>query len=353
MPMFRLIKKSNQRVTPASVDKTSASRVVPSPTSPTKHKVTYDLNSKSDNEPVKTRSTYGSASEYEPHHAYVRQSPQPPSRSLGAHYAVSNKPSGHGVAGQVFPCRSLATNRPCAVKTINKSKIRRRDRIRREIAFLREANHANIISLYDVFEDEDNVHIVTELCEGGELFDEIVTRATAGKNDEKLPPCFDESTAMPIIRSLVEAVSYLHCRDIVHRDIKPENVLFAKKDNLREVKLIDFGLSTRHGKYDPPLKNTVGTSYYMDPALLAGSYDRSCDMWSIGVIAFVMLCGRPPFNGSNDETIFRKIKRGGYKMNRLWDGISENAKDFVRCLLVSDPQQRWTADMALQHPWLK
>ena len=249
--MLRLLKKSNkQRVTPASTDNTSARRALLSPTSPTKHKVVYDNN---DNEPVKTRSR---------------------KESLSAYYAVCNKPTGHGVAGQVFPCRSLATNHSCAVKTIDKSKIRRRDRIRREIAFLREVDHANIISLYDVFEDEDNVHIVTDFCEGGELFDEIVTRATAGKYDEKLPPCFDEATAMPIIRSLVEAVSYLHRRDIVHRDIKPENILFVQKDNLREIKLIDFGLSIRHGMYDPHLKNMVGTSYYMDPNLLSGSYDR-------------------------------------------------------------------------------
>ena len=270
--MLRLLKKSNkQRVTPASTDNTSARRALRSPTSPTKHKVVYDNN---DNEPVKTRSTYGSASEHDSHPAPVRQPPQPRKESLSAYYAVCNKPTGHGVAGQVFPCRSLATNHSCAVKTIDKSKIRRRDRIRREIAFLREVDHANIISLYDVFEDEDNVHIVTDFCEGGELFDEIVTRATAGKYDEKLPPCFDEATAMPIIRSLVEAVSYLHRRDIVHRDIKPENILFVQKDNLREIKLIDFGLSIRHGMYDPHLKNMVGTSYYMDPNLLSGSYDR-------------------------------------------------------------------------------
>ena len=220
--MLRLLKKNNQRVTPASMDKTSSGRVVRSPSSLTKHKVTCD-STINDNEPVKARSTYGSsASEYDSHHAQVGQPPQtpPPPESLGAYYCVSNRPMGHGVAGQVFPCRSLATNRPCAVKTINKSKIRRRDRIRREVTFLRESNnHANIIALYDVFEDDDSVHIVTELCEGGELFDEIVTRATAGKNDDRLPPCFDEPTAIPIIRQLVEAVSYLHGRDVVHVSI--------------------------------------------------------------------------------------------------------------------------------------
>merc|ERR1711862_649727 len=107
------------------------------------------------------------------------------------------------------------------------------------------------------------------------------------------PPCFDEATAVSIIRSLLEAVSYLHERDIVHRDIKPENIMFVNKsDDDVSIKLIDFGLSIRHEKGAPPLKDVVGTAYYMDPALLEQSYDRSCDLWSVGVIAYHAL-GRP------------------------------------------------------------
>jgi len=98
----------------------------------------------------------------------------------------------------------------------------------------------------------------------------------------------------------------------------------------------------------------VGTAYYMDPALLEGAHDRSCDLWSIGVTTYVMLSGRPPFNGPSDDVIFKKIRRGQYDMSSsLWDNISDEAKDFIRCMLVRDRSQRWTADMALKHSWLR
>jgi calcium-dependent protein kinase len=254
---------------------------------------------------------------------------------------------------------------------MKKSQIRRKDRIQREISFLKELDHPSIIKLYDVFEDEEKVEIVTEICQGGELFDQIVEKANASKKlaknisrDEQeqpqtrqlqlQPACFGERDAARIIYSLLSAVSYLHKNDIIHRDIKPENILFTDKDtNKSPIKLIDFGLSIRHTKDCPPLSNTVGTSYYMAPELLDGEYDRSCDMWSIGVLAYIMLSGRPPFNGSTDPVIFKKIRSGRYRMDSpLWDGISDYAKDFIRCLLDMDPNRRWTAHMALNHAWL-
>lgn len=233
-------------------------------------------------------------------------------------------------------------------------------------------NHPNIIKMFDAYEDEKEVKIVTEICHGGELFDKIVENATSSKNRNlkssvdlpqaqarlfrsQHPACFSERDAARIIYSLLSAVSYLHSNDIVHRDIKPENILFTEKDTDKSpIKLIDFGLSIKHTKDCPPLLNTVGTSYYMAPELLDGSYDRSCDLWSIGVIAYVMLSGRPPFNGNSDEVIFRKIRRGNFRMDTsLWDGVSECAKDFITCLLDMNPTRRWTAHMALNHAWLK
>eukprot|EP00578_Thalassiosira_sp_NH16_P010198 CAMPEP_0181125046 /NCGR_PEP_ID=MMETSP1071-20121207/26828_1 /TAXON_ID=35127 /ORGANISM="Thalassiosira sp., Strain NH16" /LENGTH=450 /DNA_ID=CAMNT_0023210437 /DNA_START=30 /DNA_END=1382 /DNA_ORIENTATION=- len=284
---------------------------------------------------------------------------------------------GHGIAGEVHQCIHRSSSRLCAVKTMTKSKIRRKDRIEREISFLRQLRHPNIINMYDAFEDEFEVHIVTEICRGGELFDMIVEKAkfgkkrneTAGKDSggdnqsqpravplHTRPACFSEQDAARIIRSLLSAVSYLHSNDIIHRDIKPENILFTEKVDREKspIKLIDLGLSIRHARNCPPLSNIVGTSYYMAPELLGGSYDRSCDLWSVGVIAYVLLSGRPPFNGSNEDVIFNKIRRGQFRMNSsLWDGIGEYAKDFIRCLLDMDPRRRWTADMALKHAWLK
>lgn len=284
--------------------------------------------------------------------------------SIAQTYQILPQITGHGAAGQVRKCIHHQTFQLCAVKTIPKNRIQQKDRIYREIAFLKQANHPNIVSLYDVYEDENEVHIVTEICHGGELFDKIIENAAmsktkrtcAGGNKRAVPSCFHEKDAARIIHSLLSAVSYLHSKDIVHRDIKPENILFSEKDNDESpIKLIDFGLSIRHPRQFKPLTATVGTAYYMSPELLEGSYDRSCDLWSIGVVAYVMLSGRPPFNGPSNDIIFKKIRRGQYTMDdsSLWDGVSKSAKNFIRCLLIIDPRRRWTADMALGHPWLK
>eukprot|EP00571_Detonula_confervacea_P004744 CAMPEP_0172313412 /NCGR_PEP_ID=MMETSP1058-20130122/20156_1 /TAXON_ID=83371 /ORGANISM="Detonula confervacea, Strain CCMP 353" /LENGTH=416 /DNA_ID=CAMNT_0013027057 /DNA_START=19 /DNA_END=1266 /DNA_ORIENTATION=- len=301
-------------------------------------------------------------------HYHHKQEKEPPqiklaTRTFAQTYQIlPHLKLGHGIAGQVHQCIHRPSSRICAVKIMTKSQIRRKDRIKREIAFLRQVQHPNIIRLYDAYEDENEVHIVTEMCRGGELFDKIVEKATLGiKNRSDTnggaiqPACFRERDAAHIIHSLLSAVSYLHSNDIIHRDLKPENILF--NDESSSIKLIDFGLSIRHNsKHSPPLSNIVGTSYYMAPELLEGSYDRSCDLWSIGVIAYVLLSGRPPFNGNSDDVIFKKIKRGGFKMENstFWDhGVSEHGKDFIRCLLDMDPRRRLTANKALEHAWLE
>ena len=320
----------------------------------------------------------------------------------------TSKPLGHGIAGQVHKCYHRSTSHLCAVKVIHKATVNRHDRLKREMSILKQLHHPNIIRMYDCYETEDAVHIVTELCEGGELFDRIIDKARSkskSKRQQRLPledtkdnssssggsassaangtsgstlesspsepVCFNECEAATIIHQLLQAISYLHSHDIIHRDIKPENILFVHKDNNdsststassasasssanNSIKLIDFGLSTRHTKHDAPLLNSVGTSYYMSPEVLSNSYDRSCDLWSVGVITYIMLCGKPPFNGDNDATIFNKIRKGMYKMDsEVWNGIiSNDAKDFINCLLCKDVRKRWTADMALEHDWL-
>jgi len=288
------------------------------------------------------------------------------SLSVAQTYQILPQITGHGIAGEVRTCIHRTTRELCVVKTISKDRIRRQDRIQREIAFLKQVHHPNIISMYDVYDDKEEVNIVMEMCHGGELFDKIIEKAKLGKvsksggaiGNQRIPSCFREKDAARIIHSLLSAISYLHSKDIVHRDIKPENILFIEKDNDESpIKLIDFGLSTRHPRQSKPLTTSVGTSYYMAPELLDGSYDRSCDMWSIGVVTYVMLSGRPPFGGPTDHIIFKKILRGldVYKMetSSLWNGVSKYAKDFIRCLLDMDPTRRWTVDQALEHPWLK
>lgn len=264
------------------------------------------------------------------------------------------------------------------MKVITKSKIRSKARIQREIAILqrvKQGKHPNIIQLHDVYEDETAFHIVTELCRGGELYDTIIRLGKArklsivGLSGRSSVHCFRDRDAAHIIRELLSAVSYLHSIDIVHRDLKPENILLV--DDVKEsinsstssthvspytIKLIDFGLSTRHTSQDAPLTSVVGTSYYMSPEVIAGSYDRSCDMWSVGVITYAMLTGRPPFNGAETHDILSKIRNCQIEMDKkkFWDAVPKGmAKDFIQCLIVKDPKKRYTADVALEHPWLK
>jgi len=350
MMKLRLLfaKKNKQRILPIPNDERTTAK-------PRLVTCSYD-------EPSKTQST-SSASDVECPSSHPRRQPprvtphcQKSARSsLSASYQVISQVTGHGVTGEVRPCIHRRTNETRAVKKITKNLVRRKERIRREVEFLSEVDHPNIVKLHDVYEDQNEVHIVTELCRGGELFDAIVKRAKRGNVSDAQPPCFDEATAVSVIRSLLGAISYLHKRDIVHRDLKPENILFVNDgdDNL-SIKLIDFGLSVRHEEKAPPLQDIVGTAYYMDPSLLNGSYDRSCDIWSVGVITYIMLSGRPPFNGPSDDVIFKMIRRGRYSMSSsLWTNISDEAKDFIRCLLVRERSKRCTADMALNHPWLR
>jgi serine/threonine protein kinase len=220
------------------------------------------------------------------------------------------------------------------------------DHLQREVQLLSVMNHENIMKMVDCYEDDDYIHIVTEKYTGGELFDKII-------DNTNQDGCLSEMEAARIIRQLLSAISYLHENDIVHRDIKPENILFESNDQDSSIRLIDFGLSRTHSQDDAPMSSPVGTCYYMSPELLKGEYNRSTDIWSIGVIAYILLCGYPPFNGNDDRDIVRAIQRGHYTFVDGWDGVSIEALDFIKCLLKRDPRRRLTAEEALAHPWLK
>eukprot|EP00579_Thalassiosira_antarctica_P016349 CAMPEP_0201946586 /NCGR_PEP_ID=MMETSP0903-20130614/54496_1 /ASSEMBLY_ACC=CAM_ASM_000552 /TAXON_ID=420261 /ORGANISM="Thalassiosira antarctica, Strain CCMP982" /LENGTH=390 /DNA_ID=CAMNT_0048489689 /DNA_START=295 /DNA_END=1462 /DNA_ORIENTATION=- len=301
---------------------------------------------------------------------------------------------GTGNYGCVRECLRRSTGQKYAVKTIEKSKVTRRDHIQREIQLLRSIDHPGIMKMVDCYEDDDYVHIVTEMYTGGELFDKIVNNTTdsgclpedqAAKiikslleavqylhskdivhrdikpanilfesNEEgssvKLidfglkivdnttdSGCLPEDQAAKIIKSLLEAVQYLHNNDIVHRDIKPENVLFESNEEGSSVKLIDFGLSRTHGINESAMTNQVGTLYYMSPGVLQGKYDRSCDLWSIGIVSYILLCGYPPFNGSSDYEIHDAIRRGHLVFEEdVWGNLSNASRDFVSKLLCMD-----------------
>lgn len=219
--------------------------------------------------------------------------------------------------------------------------------LKREIEILRTVDHPNIIRLVDVFEDEKYLHLVQELCTGGELFERIIKKTQSREGH------YSEADAARIIRKILSAIEYCHTvHNICHRDLKPENFLFLTHDEDAELKIIDFGLS-RFEDAGESMRTRVGTPYYIAPEVLSRNYDKSCDMWSIGVICYILLCGFPPFYGDTDQEIFASVRRGHFDFPLPeWDEISDEAKDFVTCLLRLNPQLRPTVTEALQHPWL-
>jgi len=260
-------------------------------------------------------------------------------------YVIFPSVLGEGHYGKVRECIHRRTRVVHACKSIDKSKIGRLDHLQREVHLLSVTNHHGIMKMVDCYEDAEHVHIITEKYTGGELFEKIIDSTTPSG-------CLSEQKTSGIIKSLLESINYLHENDIVHRDIKPENILFESEQE-DTIKLIDFGLSRRHKKGEASMSNPVGTAYYMSPELLKGNYDKSCDIWSIGVVAYILLCGYPPFNGDNDNVIFESIKRGHFEFpNQAWSNKSDLAKDFIKCLLRRDPNKRLTAKEALRHPWI-
>jgi len=150
-----------------------------------------------------------------------------------------------------------------------------------------------VIKLYEYFEDDTNVYLVTELCTGGELFDRIIKAEF-----------FSEEVAAKVFKQILESLNYCHSNNIVHRDLKPENFLFVSPDDDADLKIIDFGLSKiMDGGRLQRMKTRAGTPYYISPEVLAGNYDVSCDMWSAGCMLYILLCGYPPFYGDNNQEI--------------------------------------------------
>lgn len=263
-------------------------------------------------------------------------------------YHINPKEIGHGHYGVVRKCMDRKTNEWYAIKSILKSKVHRVDILKREIEILAEVDHKHIIKLVEVHEDIKYLHLITELCTGGELFDRIIAKSETPEGH------FEEVKAAKLIASILDAIAYCHERQIVHRDLKPENFLFVSKDEDAPVKIIDFGLSRHEVSGGGIMRTKVGTPYYVAPEVLKKQYTKSCDMWSIGVIAYILLCGYPPFYGDSDNQIFDSVKAGKFDFpSPEWDTISDDAKDFICCLLKMDASQRLTAGQALNHTWIR
>jgi calcium-dependent protein kinase len=259
-------------------------------------------------------------------------------------YQAEKKKLGEGSYGSVVKAKSKSTQAQRAIKTISKQQMKNLERFQQEIAIMKMMDHPNIIKLYETFEDHKNIYLVMELCNGGELFDRIIE---AGH--------FTESDCAIIMTQIIRAIYYMHENFVCHRDLKPENFLFMTKDKISKnhLKIIDFGLSCQF-KHGDVLTTKAGTPYYVAPQVLNGKYDHLSDMWSIGVIMFVMLCGYPPFFGESDAEVLSKVRLGTFTFHPTdWKNISEDAKQLIRYLLKMNPRDRYTAEQALNHRWIK
>lgn len=260
------------------------------------------------------------------------------------HYALKEQ-LGSGNYGTVHACLHIASKDIRAVKILKKEKIQD-DSFRNEIDTLKELDHPNILRIYESFEDAKNYYVVTEFCDGGELFEEIIEW---GK--------FTEEDAAVLMKQILTCVNYCHKRNFVHRDLKPENILLEKDKGFDHLKICDFGTAKifdeEAGGAKARLKDSVGSPYYIAPEVLAGSYGSKCDVWSCGVIAYIVLSGVPPFNGFSDEEIYDRIMEGKYNFDGdEWSDISDEAVDFISSLLTYEEQDRPPASEALTHKWL-
>uniref|UniRef100_A0A0E0KKJ0 non-specific serine/threonine protein kinase n=1 Tax=Oryza punctata TaxID=4537 RepID=A0A0E0KKJ0_ORYPU len=269
---------------------------------------------------------------------------EPTGRDLGARYELGGE-LGRGEFGITYLCTEAETGDRYACKSISKRKLRTPvdvEDVRREVEIMRHMpSHPNIVSLRAAYEDEDNVHLVMELCEGGELFDRIVARGH-----------YTERAAAAVTRTIVEVVQMCHRHGVMHRDLKPENFLYANKKDSSPLKAIDFGLSVffRPGER---FTEIVGSPYYMAPEVLKRHYGPEVDVWSAGVILYILLCGVPPFWAETEQGVAQAIIRSVVDFKREpWPRVSEPAKDLVRRMLDPNPMTRLTAEQVLEHPWL-
>ncbi|CAL1385083.1 unnamed protein product [Linum trigynum] len=253
---------------------------------------------------------------------------------------------GRGEFGITYLCTDKENGEKFACKSISKKKLLTAvdiEDVRREVEIMKHLPvHPNFVTLKDTYEDDTAVHLVMELCEGGELFDRIVARGH-----------YTERAAAAVTKTIVEVVQMCHKQGVMHRDLKPENFLFANKKETAPLKAIDFGLSVFF-KPGERFNEIVGSPYYMAPEVLKRNYGPEIDVWSAGVILYILLCGVPPFWAETEQGVAQAIIRSNLNFKKdPWPKVSDNAKDLVRKMLNPDPKSRLTAQEVLDHAWLQ
>ena len=267
-------------------------------------------------------------------------------------YKIINK-LGKGSFGSVYKVKNKITGEIRAMKIIKNTSISDNDgaanqKFLKEIQVLKELEHPNIIKIFEYYIDNKYHYIITELLTGGELYETILKFQK-----------FNEKNAAKIMKQILSALNYLHSKGIVHRDIKPENILVQNdnknnKNYLDEIhiKLIDFGASNFF-KENEILTLKVGSPYYIAPEVLNKSYNEKCDIWSAGVVLYVMLTGNFPFVGKTSQKLFENIKSGKYKTTgKEWEAISPQAKDLIKKMLELNTNKRISASECLKSPFI-
>ena len=254
---------------------------------------------------------------------------------------------GEGSYAAVYCVENRITGSKRAMKVISKNENCSEEddkEILNEINILRTLDHPNILKIFEFYSSKESYSIVTELCQGGELFQEIIDRGP-----------FNETYSAYVMLQILSAINYCHGMKIVHRDLKPENILIVERDSSGRprVKIADFGTSKMFEK-GAVQRKLVGSSYYIAPEVLKKHYDEKCDIWSCGVIMYILLSGRPPFGGDSDKEIMDKVAKGEYDLESSpFDTLSSSGKDLINKLLIMDPKKRISAQEALSHPWFK
>ncbi|XP_050237207.1 calcium-dependent protein kinase 17-like [Mercurialis annua] len=256
------------------------------------------------------------------------------------------KELGRGQFGVTHLCTLKSTGEQFACKTIAKRKLVNKEDVedvKREVQIMHHlTGQPNIVELKGAYEDKHSVHLVMELCAGGELFDRIIAKGH-----------YTERAAASLLRTIVQIVHTCHSMGVIHRDLKPENFLLLSKDEHSPLKATDFGLSVFY-KPGEVFKDIVGSAYYIAPEVLKRRYGPEADIWSVGVMLYILLSGVPPFWAESEHGIFNAILRGHVDFSSdPWPQISPQAKDLVKKMLNSDPKQRLTAIQVLSHPWIK
>ena len=255
------------------------------------------------------------------------------------------KEIGSGGYSRCLLVKNKLTNQSFACKELVKKNVSDYEGLMREVNLMIKLDHPNIIKLYEYYEDEKKIYLIMELCTGGELFDKIIENTEKGKQ-------FTEKQAANIFKQMMSAVNYCHKNGIVHRDLKPENLLYFDKSENSPIKVIDFGMSKRldHNKL---LTEKVGTAYYISPEVIKGKYDEKCDIWSAGVILYILICGYPCFNGEDDREIMIAIQKGKIRFpSPEWDDVSDDVKNLI-LRMCCPPEKRLNAEEVLNESWVK